>query len=156
MSDTFSKIHLQYVFSVRDRECLLLPEWRNQLFEYISGIVRMKGQKPIITGGYYDLVHLFVGIKPDMPIPDLIRDVKNSSTNFIKENKLVRSNFSWQNGYGVFSYSQTQVRAVYDYILNQEAHHKKKTFKDEYTNFLDKFEVEYNERYLFDWIETPK
>lgn len=152
MSDTYSKIYLQYVFSVRDRECILRPEWRNDLFEYMAGIVRTKGQKPIIVGGYYDHVHLFVGIKPEMSISDLIRDVKTCSTKFIKDNRFVRCNFSWQKGYGVFSYSQTQVRAVYDYILNQEEHHKKRTFKDEYLDFLQKFEIEYNEKYLFDWV----
>ena len=156
MSDTYSQIYLQYVFSVRNRDCILLPEWREKLFEYIAGIVRMKGQKPIIVGGYYDHIHLFVGIKPDVSITDLIRDVKNSSTHFINENKFVKSNFSWQKGYGVFSYSQNQVRAVYDYILNQEEHHKKKTFKEEYLEFLEKFEIQYNVKYLFDWIDKPE
>jgi REP element-mobilizing transposase RayT len=154
MSDTYHKIYIQYVFSVRDRDCILLPEWRNDLFEYIAGIVRTKGQKPIIVGGYYDHVHLFVGLNPEMSISDLIRDVKNCSSNFINDSKIVRCKFSWQLGYGVFSYSQSQVSGVYDYILNQEAHHRKKTFKEEYFEFLKKFEVEYTEKYLFDWIET--
>lgn len=89
-----------------------------------------------------------------MSISELIRDVKNSSTHFINENKYIRCHFSWQKGYGVFSYSQNQVRAVYDYILNQEQHHKKKTFRDEYLEFLEKFEVPYNEKYLFNWIDS--
>lgn len=156
MSDSYSQIHLQYVFSVRDRDCILLPEWRNDLFQYMAGIVRMKGQKPIIVGGYYDHVHLFVGIRPEMSMTDLIRDVKNSASNYINEHKLIRTKFSWQKGYGVFSYSQSQVRSVYDYIKNQEHHHQKRTFREEYIDFLQKFEIEYNEKYLFDWIDLQK
>jgi len=156
MSDTYSQIYIQCVFAVSKRECLLLPEWRTNLFEYIAGIIRTKGQKSIIVGGYLDHVHVFVGLKPQMAISDLIRDVKNSSTNFINENKYVKGKFSWQTGFGAFSYSQSQIGNVYDYILNQEKHHKKKSFRDEYLDFLKKFEIEYNEKYLFNWIETKE
>jgi REP element-mobilizing transposase RayT len=119
----------------------------------MAGIIKNKGQKPIIINGVADHVHVFVGLKPSMAISDLVRDVKNNSTNFINENKFVKSKFSWQEGYGSFSYSHSQIENVYNYILNQEEHHKKKTFREEYLEFLQDFGVEYNEKYLFDWIE---
>jgi putative transposase len=96
---------------------------------------------------------LFIGLKPSMSISDLIRDVKNNTTNFINEQKFIQGKFSWQEGYGAFSYSHSQIDSVYQYILNQEEHHHKKTFKEEYLDFLRKFEIEYDEKYLFEWIE---
>src|SRR5690606_6252217 len=108
---------------------------------------------PIIVNGVSDHVHVFVGLKPSMNISDLIRDIKNNSSNFINEQKWVQGKFSWQEGYGAFSYAHSQIENVYQYILNQEEHHKKKTFKDEYLEFLQKFNVEYDEKYLFEWLE---
>ena len=99
-----------------------------------------------------DHIHAFIGLRPSMSISDLVRDIKNNSTNFINERNFVKGKFSWQEGYGAFSYSHSQIQNVYDYILNQEEHHKKKTFKEEYLDFLNKFEVEYNEQYLFEWL----
>jgi putative transposase len=99
-----------------------------------------------------DHIHIFVGLKPAMNISDLVRDIKNNSSNFINGNKWVKGKFAWQEGYGVFSYSQSQIENVYQYIANQEEHHSKKTFKDEYIEFLKKFNIEYNEKYLFDWL----
>ena len=95
----------------------------------------------------------FVGLKPTMNISDLVRDIKNNSSNFINEQKFLRGKFSWQEGYGVFSYAHSQIGNVYKYIENQEIHHKKKTFREEYIEFLRKFEIEYNEKYLFEWID---
>jgi putative transposase len=100
-----------------------------------------------------DHIHAFIGLKPSMSISDLVRDVKNNSSNFINQHKFVKDKFSWQEGYGVFSYSHSQISSVYDYILNQEEHHKKKTFKEEYMELLKKFEIEFNEKYLFEWID---
>jgi REP element-mobilizing transposase RayT len=100
-----------------------------------------------------DHLHVFIGLKPSIAISDLVRDIKNNSSNFINESKFVNGRFSWQQGYGAFSYSQSHIKDVYDYILNQEKHHKKKTFKEEYLDFLNRFEVEYDGKYLFDWIE---
>jgi len=105
------------------------------------------------VNGTSDHVHCFVGLKPSMPISDLVRDIKNNSSKFINENKLVKGKFQWQEGYGVFSYSHSQVDHVYNYILNQEEHHQKKTFREEYLEFLNKFEIEHKPEYLFDWIE---
>jgi REP element-mobilizing transposase RayT len=98
-------------------------------------------------------VHVFVGLKPAMPSSDLIRDIKNNSTNFINDQKFLRNKFSWQEGFGAFSYSHSQIDDVYQYILNQENHHKKRTFREEYLEFLKKFEVKYDKKYLFDWLD---
>jgi len=150
MAGSYSQIYLQYVFAVKGRQNLLQEPWREEVFKYISGIIKGKNQKPIIVNGVSDHVHVFVGLKPAMPIPDLIRDIKNNSSNFINENKWVKGKFSWQKGYGVFSYSHSQIDNVYRYIANQEAHHEKKTFKDEYIDFLVKSGIDYDERYLFE------
>lgn len=123
------------------------------LNKYIAGIIKGKEQKPIIVNGMPNHIHAFVGLRPSMAITNLVRDIKNNSTNFINENKWVKSKFSWQEGYGAFSYSHSQINSVYNYIKNQEKHHKRKTFREEYLEFLKKFEIEYNEKYLFDWIE---
>jgi REP element-mobilizing transposase RayT len=151
MAGTFSQIYIQYVFAVKGRQNLLQKPWREEVFQYISGIIKGKNQKPIIVNGVADHVHVFVGLKPSMLISDLVRDIKNNSSNFINERKFIKGKFSWQEGYGVFSYAQSQVETVYQYIANQEEHHKKQTFKEEYMEFLNKYEVEYDEKYLFDW-----
>ena len=153
MSGTFSQIYIQAVFAVKGRENLLEKKWREEVFKYIAGIIKNKGQKPIIVNGVSDHVHVFVGLKPSMSVSDLIRDVKNNSTNFVNEKKFVRGKFSWQEGYGSFSYSHSHIENVYNYILNQEEHHRKKTFREEYLEFLKNFDVEYDEKYLFEWIE---
>lgn len=150
MAGSYSQIYLQYVFAVKGRQNLLQKPWREEVFKYISGIIKGKNQKPIIVNGVSDHVHVLVGLKPAMPIPDLIRDIKNNSSNFINENRWVKGKFSWQEGYGVFSYSHSQIDSVYQYIANQEAHHREKTFKDEYIDFLKKFEIDYEEKYLFE------
>jgi putative transposase len=153
MAGTFSQIYIQIVFAVNGRENLLQKPWRDEIFKYISGIIKSKNQKPIIVNGVANHLHLFVGLKPSMPISDLVRDVKNNTSDFINERKFIRSRFSWQEGYGAFSYSHSHIDQVYHYILNQEEHHRKKTFKEEYLEFLHKFEVQYDEKYLFEWIE---
>jgi len=153
MAGTFSQIYIQYVFAVKGRDNLLQRPWRDEIFRYIAGIIKSKQQKPIIVNGVSDHVHVFVGLKPSMPISDLVRDIKNNSSKFINEQKFVKGKFSWQDGYGAFSYFHSQIENVYQYILNQEEHHRKKTFKDEYIEFLQKFGIEFNEKYLFDWLD---
>ena len=153
MPGTFSQIYIQVVFAVKRRENLLQKPRRDEVFKYMPGIIKEKNQKPIIVNGVTDQVHLFIGLKPVMSLSDLIRDVKNNTTNFINDKKFLNTKFSWQEGYGAFSYSHSQLDTVYQYILNQEEHHKKKTFKAEYLELLEKFEIEYDEKYLFDWIE---
>ncbi len=112
-----------------------------------------KTKKSIIVNGMPDHIHAFIGLKPSMAASDLVRDIKNNSSNFINDNKFIKGKFCWQEGFGIFSYSHSQIQNVYNYILNQEEHHKKKTFKIEYLEYLKHFEIEYNEKYLFDWIE---
>lgn len=153
MPGTFSQIYIQIVFAVKGRQNLIGKHWKDELYKYISGIITNKGQKSIIVNGASDHVHIFVGLKPAMAISDLVRDIKNNSSNFINDKKFVKGKFSWQEGYGAFSYAHSQIEQVYNYILNQEEHHHKKTFKEEYLDFLQKFEIEYNEKYLFEWIE---
>ncbi len=153
MSRTFSQIYIQVVFAVNGRQNLIDKRWKEDLNKYISGIITNKGQKSIIVNGMSDHIHAFIGLKPSMAISDLVRDIKNNSSNFINKNKFVRGKFSWQEGYGTFSYSHSHIKQVYNYILNQEQHHYKKTFKEEYLEFLHKFEVEYDEKYLFEWIK---
>lgn len=153
MAGTFSQIYIQYVFAVKGRENLLQKPWRDEVFKYIAGIIKEKNQKAIIVNGVADHVHVFVGLKPSMNISDLVRDIKNNSSKFINEQKFLKGKFSWQEGYGTFSYAHSQLDNVYQYILRQEEHHKQKTFKEEYLDFLQKFEIEYNEKYLFEWLD---
>jgi len=152
MAGTYSQVYIQVVFGVRGRQNLLQKPWRKTVFKYISGIIKEKDQKAIIVNGVADHVHLFIGLKPSMSISNLVRDIKNNSSNFINKNHFIKGKFSWQEGFGVFSYSRNQIDRVYNYILNQEEHHKKETFKKEYTELLNEFEIEYNEKYLFDWM----
>lgn len=153
MPGTFSQLYIQVVFAVKGRENLILNKWKDNLHKYIAGIIKGKDQKPIIVNGMPDHVHVFFGLKPASSISDIVRDIKNNSSNFINDNKFVHGHFSWQNGYAAFSYSHSHISNVYNYILNQEKHHRKRTFKEEYLEILKKFEVEYNEKYLFEWIE---
>lgn len=152
MAGTFSQLYIQIVFAVKGRENLISKEWATDLHKYICGIIKGKNQKPIIVNGMPDHLHVFVGLRPAMPIADLVRDIKNNSSNFINDRKLIKGKFSWQEGYGAFSYSHSDIGNVYNYILNQEKHHQKMTFKDEYIAFLQRFEIEYDEKYLFEWL----
>ena len=153
MAGTYSQIYIQVVFAVQGRQNLLQKEWGDEVFKYMCGIIRNKGQKPIIVNGVSDHVHAFIGLKPVMALSDLVRDVKNNSTNFINDSRWVRGKFSWQEGNGAFSYSHSQIETVYNYILNQEKHHSKQTFQNEYNDLMQKFEIEPDIRYLFEWID---
>ncbi len=153
MAGTFSQIYIQYVFAVKGRENLLQKPWRDEVFKYMSGIIKGKNQKPIIVNGVEDHVHVFVGLRPAMAISDLIRDVKNNSSNFINDQQFTPVHFSWQDGYGAFSYAHSQMGNVYNYILNQEEHHRKKTFREEYLELLKEYEIDFEDKYLFDWME---
>ena len=153
MPGTFSQIYIQLVFAVKGRENLIDDSWKPELHKYIAGIIKGKGQKSIIVNGMADHIHAFIGLRPVMAISDLTRDIKNNSSNFINERKFIKRRFNWQEGYGAFSYSHSHIEKVYNYILNQENHHKKKTFKEEYLGLLKKFEVEYDERYLFEFYD---
>jgi len=153
MAGTYSQIYIQIVFAVQGRQNLLQKEWRQEVFKYVAGIIKNKGQKPIIVNGVEDHVHVFVGLKPSMALSDLVRDVKNNSTNFINNHAWIRDRFNWQEGYGAFSYGHSQIESVYNYILNQVQHHAKQSFRDEYMDFLKKFEIEHDVKYVFEWMD---
>ncbi len=152
MAGTYSQIYIQVVFSPFGRENCICENWSEELYKYISGIVRNKGQKLIAINGMPDHVHIFIGMKPSIAISNLVKDIKNNSSIFINEKGLIKGKFTRQEGYGVFSYGHSQVDSVYHYIMNQPAHHKKRTFKEEYLEMLTSSDIDYNENYLFDWI----
>ena len=153
MAGTFSQIHIQIIFAVKGRENLIIDKWKTDLHKYMAGIIKGKRQKPIIVNGMPDHIHAFVGLKPSIALSDLVRDMKNNSTNYINDRKLVKGKFEWQDGFGAFSYGHSQIDRVYQYVLNQERHHKKRTFREEYLGFLEKFKVDYDEKYLFEWYD---
>lgn len=152
MPNTYTQLYIQIIFAVKGRENLISKNNREELHKYITGIVKNRGQKMISVFCMPDHTYLLVGIKPSISISDLVRDIKAGASNFVNEQKWVKGKFNWQEGFGAFSYSRSQIDKVAQYILNQEEHHKKKTFKEEYINFLRKFEVEYDTKYLFEWV----
>jgi len=152
MPNTYSQLYIQIVFAVKGRQCFIKGSFRDELQKYISGIIKEKKQKLYAIYCMPDHTHIFVSIKPDIAISDLVRDIKANSSSFIKEKHFVK-NFSWQTGFGAFSYSKSQASNVVDYILRQPEHHKKKTFKQEYIEFLQKFEIEYDDKYLFEFYD---
>ncbi len=153
MAGTFSQIYIQVVFAVKGRDSLIQESWEEELYKYITGIVRNKEQKMLAINGMPDHLHFFIGMKPSCCLSDLVREIKKSSNDFIKEKKFSKLKFQWQEGYGAFSYNHTNLDNVINYIVNQKEHHKKKTFKEEYMEFLKKFEIEFKEEYLFEWVE---
>ncbi|MHC1738626.1 MAG: IS200/IS605 family transposase [Ignavibacteriaceae bacterium] len=153
MAGTYTQIYIHVIFAVFGRQNIIDPSWGKELHKYIAGIINGKNQKPIIVNGMPDHIHVFAGIKPSISISDLVRDIKNNSTNFINGKKYVPGQFLWQEGFGAFSYGHSQIESVYKYILNQQEHHKKRTFREEYEEILKKFEVQYKGTHLFKWIE---
>lgn len=150
---TFTQFYIQLIFSPLHRESLLFPEIRPRIFEYMSGIVSHLKHKPIIINGMEDHVHLFLGLNPNLSVSETVKEIKRVSSVFINQNQLIRRKFEWQSGYGGFSYSHSQIGQVYNYILNQGIHHKKRTFRDEYMDMLNKYEVKFEDQYLFDFFE---
>jgi len=153
MSSTFSQIYIQIVFAVKGRKSLIHQAWEEELYKYITGIVHHKNQKMLAINGMPDHIHIFIGMKPTCCLSDLVREIKKSSNEFIKEKQFLKSKFEWQEGYGAFSYSHSSIDNVVKYILNQKEHHKKKKFKDEYIDLLQKFEIQFKDEYLFEWID---
>ena len=153
MPNTYSQIYIQIVFTVKRRENLIPESKREELHKYITGIVKKRNQKLLSVFAMPDHIHLLIGVKPDICISDLVRDIKAGTSKYINENNWVKGKFAWQNGYGAFSYSKSQIDNVIKYINHQEQHHNKKTFKEEYLEFLEKFAIDYDERYLFHWID---
>ncbi len=153
MANTFTQIYLQFVFAVQDRYSFIEPHWKDELYKYITGIVKNNKHKLIAINGMPNHLHVFIGYKPHQLIPDLLKDIKGSSSAWINEKGLARGKFVWQAGYGAFSYSHSHVDTVVKYILRQEEHHKIKTFREEYIEFLQKYQIEYNDRYILKDIE---
>jgi len=149
----FTQLYTQLVFAVKYRQALLTKEIRPHVFKYINGIIKDLGHKPIIINGVSDHIHIFIGLNPKVSISDTIHDIKRSSSLFINNEKLSRFYFNWQEGYGAFSYSRSHIDNVYQYILKQEEHHKKEKFRTEYIKFLKKFDIEFEERYLFEFFD---
>ena len=153
MANTYTQIYLHVVFSVKGRQNLIHKDWKDELYKYICGITNNKEQKVYAIGGVADHIHLLVSIKPNIALSDLVRDIKANSSKWINERELIKGKFKWQEGFGAFSYAQSQLDNVIAYINNQEQHHRKKLFKDEYIDLLQKYNVNYDDRYLFEWIE---
>lgn len=152
MPNTYSQLYVQIVFAVKGRQKFISEDIREEVQKYMSGIVSEKKQKLYTIYCMPDHTHILVSIKPDIAISDLVRDIKANSSSFIREKGFIKD-FSWQRGFGAFSYSKSQAKNVVDYILNQPEHHKKRTFKQEYIEFLQKFEIEYDEKYLFEFYD---
>lgn len=153
MPGTFSQIYIQVVFAVKGRQGLIHSAWEEELYKYITGIVQNKEQKMLAINGMPDHIHFLIGMKPSCCLSDLVREIKKSSNQFINDKKLSLYKFSWQEGYGAFSYSHSSLDNVITYIMNQKEHHKKTTFKKEYIEFLKKFQIEHKPEYLFEWNE---
>jgi putative transposase len=153
MADTFSQIYIHLVFSVKERQNVIHKTWREELFKYVSGILKGKNQKVFAIGGMSDHIHILISLRPNCMISELVNSVKTNSSKWINSRGFVKGKFNWQEGYGAFSYGQSQLDHVIQYINNQEQHHQKRSFKEEYIELLQRFNVKFEEKYLFDWIE---
>ena len=153
MAGTFSQIYIQIVFAVKNRNGLIHQSWEEKLYKYITGIVTNKEQKMLAINGMPDHIHILIGMRPSCCLSDLVREIKKSSGNYINEKKLSKNTFEWQAGYGAFSYSHSSLDNVISYIKNQKEHHKRRSFRVEYIDFLEKFQIKHEEQFLFDWIE---
>jgi putative transposase len=153
MSNTYSQIYLQFVFAVKYRQSLIPKEHKVELHKYITALVQNRKAKMIAVHCMPDHAHLFVGYKPSVLISDFVKEIKVESNEFLNSKAWMKSRFSWQDGYGVFSYSHSHIDRVAKYIMNQEQHHKKKTFRDEYLKYLDNFQISFEDKYLFEFLE---
>jgi putative transposase len=153
MADTFTQIYIQTVFTVQGWQNLIPKNYQDELYKYITGIVTNRGQKLIRINGMPDHLHILIGLQPSMALSDLVRDIKSNSSKFINDKRWIRGKFNWQEGFGAFSYGHSQLDRVIKYIDNQEKHHQKSSFREEYLNLLKQFRIEFKEKYLFEWIE---
>ncbi len=153
MANTYTQLNIQLVFAVKGRDSLLKKSFRYEVFKYISGILKEINQFPLAVNGYLDHVHLFFEMNPNNSVSEISRIVKSNSSKWINDKRFLMNKFNWQSGFGAFSYSRSHRNKVIKYIMNQEQHHKKKTFKDEYLEFLDAFNIKHEKKYLFEWID---
>lgn len=153
MANTYTQLHIQAVFAVRNRDCVITHEWQHELYRYITGIVQNNKHKLLIINGMPDHIHLLIGLRPVQSISDLLQDIKGGASAWINQKRFLKTRFSWQEGYGAFSYSKREIPAVIRYIERQQQHHQNETFIKEYIGLLDEFEVDFDDRYLFEPIE---
>jgi len=149
MANTYTQLHIQFVFAVKYRAALIEKAWKEELHKYMTGIFQQNDHKMLQINSMPDHIHIFIGMRPTQSISSLMQNVKAESSKFVKDKKFCKVPFAWQEGYGAFSYSKRHVQDVIHYIQNQEVHHKKETFLDEYRRYLKAFEIEYDERYIF-------
>jgi len=149
MANTYTQIHIQFIFAVKYRNCLIHPSWKEELYKYITGITKENGHKLLAINGMSDHIHILIGLRPTQSISDLMQDIKGGSSKWINLKKFLKIKFEWQEGYGAFSYSKSQIINIIQYIKNQEIHHKAKSFREEYLEILKEFEIDYNENYIF-------
>ena len=149
MANTYNQIYIHLVFAVKYRDGVIDKSWRKELYQYIIGLINNRGHKVYAIGGMSDHIHILVSLSPKQSISELVQEVKRASTLLIKEKKYVRCQFAWQEGFGAFSYGKSQIESVASYIQNQEVHHAKHTFREEYISFLQLFGIDYDEKYIF-------
>ena len=153
MANTFKQAYFHLVFAVRHREALIKKEWKDQLEMYITGIIQNHRHKLISIGSMPDHIHIFIGYDLNHPVPDLVEEIKTSSNNWIKLKRFSKFKFDWQKGYGAFTHSHSQIDQVVKYILNQNIHHRKRSFREEYLEILRKNEIQFKDEYLFDFYD---
>ena len=154
MANTYTQAYFHLVFAVKNRKALIHKTWKDELEKYITKVVQSSGHKLIAIGAMRDHVHIFIGYKLTHSIPELVEKIKTSTNHLIKERKWTNYKFEWQKGYGAFTHSHSQIAVVSNYVMNQEEHHRKKTFKEEYFEMLHKFEIDYKEDFVFDFFDN--
>lgn len=155
VANTYTQIYIQVVFATSGRLSLIRGEYKEEIYRYITGIVRNDGHQLLAINGMPDHIHILLGVRPDMSLSDLVRDIKANSSRFINQRKLAGGKFGWQDGFGAFSYGRSQLNSVISYIRNQEKHHARRSFKDEYLSLLKKFAVEFDDRFVFEFSDRP-
>jgi len=153
MGDTYVQAYFHLVFAVKNRQALIQKAWKNKLERYITGIVQKNNHKLIAIGAMPDHIHIFIGYNLNQTIPDLVENIKTSSNHWINIENLSKSKFYWQKGYGAFTHPRSHIKTVSDYILNQEKHHCKRTFNEEYLELLKKYRIPYKNKYLFTFFD---
>lgn len=153
MANTYTQIYVHVIFAVEGRYNLIRKEYKEDIQKFITGIIQRREQKVIIINSMPDHVHILIGIKPDISLSDLVRDIKAGSSKHINDNKWAAGRFNWQEGFGAFSYSHSQLDVVAEYIRNQEKHHTKRSFREEYIELLKKFNIDYNPKYVFNPVD---
>jgi REP element-mobilizing transposase RayT len=149
MANTYTQIHIHIIFTVQNRDCVILKRWKDELYKYITGIVQNNKHKLLAINGMPDHIHILIGYRPAQSLSDLMQDIKGSSSKWINEKRFIQGRFSWQEGFGAFSYAKTDLSKIICYIQRQHEHHTRKTFLEEYLELLKEFDIEYDDRFVF-------